>query len=240
MGANTKIEWAHHTFNPWLGCTKVSPGCDNCYAENDTPCRVFQVKWGNHPRRRTAPSTWREPITWNRKAQKLGERQRVFCASDADVFDNQAPEEWRADLFNLIRATLALDWLLLTKRPQNIEKMLPPDWGDGYPNVWLGTTTENQEEYARRWPILAGIPATLRFIPYEPALSDLTVTPADGVYPDWIICGGETGRGARLMDPAWARQLRNQCRGLGIPFFVKQMTSKAPIPADLMVRQFPR
>jgi protein gp37 len=149
------------------------------------------------------------------------------------------PEAWRTDLFKQIRETPNLDWQLLTKRPQNISKMLPPDWGNGYPNVWLGTTTEDQEHYEQRWPILARIPAVVRFVSYEPALGPLTLAPSNGLLPDWIICGGESGCGARMMDAAWARHLRDQCRDLGLPFFMKQMTGKEPIPADLLVRQFP-
>ena len=129
---------------------------------------------------------------------------------------------------------------MLTKRPQNIAKMLPPDWGDdGYANVWLGTTTEDQEHYEQRWPILARVPAVVHFVSYEPALGPLTPTPSNGVLPDWIICGGESGPGARIMDAAWARRIRDHCRDLGLHFFMKQMTGKKPIPADLLVRQFP-
>jgi protein gp37 len=166
-------------------------------------------------------------------------RRRVFCASLADVFDNQVPPEWRADLWLLIRETPELDWQLLTKRPQNIARMLPSDWSDGYPNVWFGATTENQEEFDRRWPILARIPAIVRFVSYEPAIGLLTLTPSNGHLPDWVICGGESGSHSRMMEPAWARSMRDQCRDLGVPFFMKQMTGKAPIPSDLMVRQFP-
>ena len=174
-------------------------------------------------------------------ALAYGRRRRVFCPSLADVFDNQVPEAWRADLFHLIRETPELDWQLLTKRPQNAGKMLPPDWGNnGYANVWLGVTCEDQEHYEQRWPILARIPAVVRFVSYEPALGPLTPTPSNGLLPDWIICGGESGPGARMMDPSWARRLRNYCHDLGLHFFMKQMTGKKPIPADLLVRQFPK
>ena len=247
MADITKIEWTDSTFNPWIGCQHVSPGCDHCYAEAQNAFRKWTAGGGWGPkaeRRRTSAATWNNPRRLNANAPTFalvyGRRRRIFCASLADVFDNQVPEAWRADLFRLIRETPELDWQLLTKRPQNAGKMLPPHWGGhGYANVWLGTTTEDQEHYEQRWPILARIPAVVRFVSYEPALGPLTPTPSNGLLPDWIICGGESGPGARMMDPSWARRLRNYCHDLGLHFFMKQMTGKKPIPADLLVRQFP-
>jgi len=244
MADITKIEWTDSTFNPWIGCQKVSPGCDHCYAEAKMDHRFGYVQWGPHgERRRTSVLNWRKPIAWNANGERFehehGHRHRVFCASLSDIFDNQVPPDWRRDLFHIIRQTSWLDWQLLTKRPQNARKMLPADWGDGWGNVWLGTTTEDQERYEQRWPILARIPAVLRFVSYEPALGPLTPTPSNGLLPDWIICGGESGPGARVMDAAWARRIRDHCRNLGLHFFMKQMTGKKPIPADLLVRQFP-
>jgi protein gp37 len=147
MGEKTNIAWTDHTFSPWVGCTNVSPGCDHCYAETWSN-RFHFTEWGPHGvRRRTSPAKWREPRKWNAVAEAFqrehGRRQRVFCASLSDVFDNQVLPEWREDLFRLIRACPDLDWQLLTKRPQNMARFLPPDWGDGYPNVWLGSTTES-------------------------------------------------------------------------------------------------
>jgi protein gp37 len=130
---------------------------------------------------------------WKNQSRRLGYRQRAFCASMADVFDNQVPEEWRQDLLELIRDCKRLDWLLLTKRPQNILKMLPVDWGDGYRNVWLGLTGENQEWFDRRWSILQRIPAAVPFISYEPAIGPLRL-PRHGPLPDWLISGGEKRR----------------------------------------------
>jgi protein gp37 len=155
--------------------------------------------------------------------ERGGRRRRVFCASLADVFDNKAPKAWRADLFCLVRETPELNWQLLTKRPQNITKMLPADWGD-YPNVWLGTTTEDAERFRMRWPILSLVPAARRFISYEPAIAALGSIDirAAKCLPDWIICGGESGGHARVMKPAWARHVRDQCRAFGIAFFHKQ------------------
>ncbi|MBI3758979.1 MAG: DUF5131 family protein [Deltaproteobacteria bacterium] len=202
MGARSKIEWTDSTFNPWVGCTKVArakgapSACDFCYAEKWAK-RSGQVEWGNHPRRRTTAAYWRHPIAWNDQAQffqtKHGRRQRVFCASLADVFDNQVDPAWRADLFNLIRACDQLDWQLLTKRPQNIRKMLPPDWDDGYPNVWLGTTAEDARAYKQRIPHLLKVPATIHFVSYEPAIGPLEKLDIDGLFPDWLIIGGESG-----------------------------------------------
>lgn len=238
MAENSKIEWTDHTFNPWIGCQKVSPGCDHCYAEAMMDHRYGKVQWGPHGERKlTAPANWRKPLQWAKAAN--GSRQRVFCASLADVFDNKAPAGARDDLFALIHATPQLDWLLLTKRPENIRKMLPSDWSDGWPNVWLGTTCEDHEHYGRRWPILFSIPAKVRFISYEPAIGPLRLPYPYGAVPDWIICGGESGGGARHMAPDWARNLRDDCANAGVAFFMKQMTRKGPIPSDLLVRQFP-
>ena len=155
MAENTKIEWCDHSFSPWRGCQKVSPGCDFCYAEAITK-RFKLAEWGaGAPRRVQSDSYWRKPLGWNKKAAKEGVRRRVFCASMADVFDNAAPLSERQRLWALIWATPNLDWQILTKRPENIAKMLPTDWGDGWPNVWLGISAEDQERYDHRWPILA-------------------------------------------------------------------------------------
>jgi protein gp37 len=196
---------------------------------------------GPHGKRiRTSEANWQKPLSWARKAQENGKSARVFCASLADVFDNKVDRAWRSDLFELIRKTPELDWLLPTKRPENCRRMLPSDWEDGYANVWLGTTAEDQHHYDGRWPILRAIPARVHFISYEPALGPLQIESAShGAYPDWIICGGESGSGARYMEPQWARNLRDQCEELDVAFFMKQMTAKQPIPEDLLVREFP-
>lgn len=270
MAENTKIEWCDHTFNPWVGCTKVSPACDHCYAEGWAK-RTGQNGLWEGERRRTTDSNWRQPYKWNNQAPLDGPRPRVFCASLADVFDNKVPQEWRVDLFAMIRETPNLDWLLLTKRPQNIAKMLPHNWGSGYPNVWLGATVENQQEANRRIPDLLISPARVRFLSMEPllepvdlrrvstirfrgaeVLNALTGTLA-GMFGDycasrlppldWIICGGESGPGARQLKTYWAEDLRQQCKSANVAFFMKQMSGVRkplpPIPAKLMVRQFP-
>lgn len=171
MAEDTKIEWAHHTFNPWIGCTKVGPGCDNCYAEKERASTVLGVKWGaNMPRRRTSDENWKKPGRWNKEAERLGVRYRVFCASLADVFDNEVPGEWRADLFRLILDTPHLDWLLLTKRIGNVARMLHTDQWQHLGNVWLGATIVNQSEADRDIPKLLAVPAARRFLSMEPLL----------------------------------------------------------------------
>ncbi|WOD19807.1 phage Gp37/Gp68 family protein [Paraburkholderia kirstenboschensis] len=184
MSENSKIEWTDHTFNPWEGCQKVGPGCDHCYAEtrNARFGGGVAVNWGpGAPRRRTSAANWRKPLAWNAAHAEFfaahGRRQRVFCASLADVFDNAVDPSWRADLFRLIRSTPNLDWLLLTKRIGNARQMiedardadaLGPVWP--WENVWLGATIVNQEEADRDVPKLLAIPARVRFLSMEPLL----------------------------------------------------------------------
>jgi protein gp37 len=224
---NSKIEWTDHTFNPWIGCQHVSPGCDHCYAETLMDTRYGKVEWGPHgKRKRTSEQNWKKPLKWNKDAGDFmrhhGRRPRVFCASLADVFDNQVPNEWRSDLFALIRECSELDWLLLTKRPENIRKMLPSGWPfHGWPNVWLGVTAENQALFDKRWRILAGILAPVRFVSYEPAIGPLQLGRL-GPHPDWLICGGESGAGARVLKPNWIRDIIAECRYLGVRPFFKQ------------------
>lgn len=222
MAENSKIEWTTHTFNPWIGCTKVSGACDFCYAEA-WDFRFGGNRWGPHaPRTRT--KTWGNPVKWNRAAEGAPERPRVFCASLADVFDNHksiAPE-WRGDLWALIEATPNLDWLLLTKRPQNIERFIPAAWRDrGCPlNVWIGATVENQEEFDRRVPHLRAVKARVRFLSMEPLLGSVNLDSCYGI--DWVITGGESGPQYRPANPDWFRSLRDQCARARVPFLFKQ------------------
>lgn len=224
MGENSKIEWTHHTFNPWLGCAKVSPGCAHCYAERDME-RYGKAKWGaGQPRVRTATSTWAQPLKWDRAAAKAGRRDRVFCASLADVFDDEVAESWRADLFSLIDACRNLDWLLLTKRPGNMGAMLPAGWyGSPWPHVWLGTTVEDQEHADLRIPQLLAVPAARRFLSCEPLLGQvdllhwpgsstwsgppLTDTWDDFAWPEWVP-GRIRQRIAEFWSPAMGRSPR--------------------------------
>lgn len=225
MAEITAIEWTDRTFNPWTGCTKISPGCDNCYAEGWSK-RSGHVKWGNNPRKRTTDAYWKAPHAWEKQASSFfnehGRRQRVFCASLADVFDNKVDAQWRADLFELIKATPSLDWQLLTKRPQNISKMLPAGWGtDGYANVWLGFTAEDQIRFDQRKCFIEEVPAAVWFVSYEPAIGALRIS-VDDPKPDWLIVGGESGHGARPLEPVWVEDVLSDCRNLGIAPFFKQ------------------
>lgn len=236
MAENSKIEWTDHTFNAWIGCTKVGPPCDNCYAESMSN-RYGWTTWGPHgERKRTSEANWKKPEQWARTARKAGKRQKVFSLSLGDWLDNQVPQQWRIDLADKIAATPELDWLLLTKRIQNYARLAP--WKVAPPNVWLGITCGDQAEYDRDWHKLREIDAVVRFVSHEPSLGPLNPLRSTTL-PDWIICGGESGPGAREMDAQWARDLRDYCAMGGIAFFMKQMTGKKPIPADLLVRQFP-
>ncbi|SIT43764.1 Gp37Gp68 family protein [Paraburkholderia piptadeniae] len=265
MSENSKIEWTDHTFNPWEGCQKVGPGCDHCYAEarNARFGGGTAVNWGpSAPRRRTSAANWRKPLHWNAMHGNFlyqhGRRQRVFCASLADVFDNAVDPAWRADLFALIKQTPNLDWLLLTKRIGNVPAMLAEIGIEGLPwNVWLGATIVNQAEADRDIPKLLDVPARVRFLSMEPLLGPVDIRPymwpvcgwwkgphnsyreakaagaecglkrqalvsAHARFVDWVIVGGESGHGARPMNPWWARSLRDQCEAAGTKFLFKQ------------------
>lgn len=243
MAENSKIEWTDHTFNPWIGCTKVSPACDHCYAEAMMDTRYGRVHWGaGEDRKRTSASNWQLPLRWNKQAAGAAERPFVFCASLADVFDNEIDPVWRRDLFALIEATPNLVWLLLTKRIGNVVKMTDPLAGHRIlpRNAALGATMANQEEYDRDRMKLAEAKRVcdplFTFGSFEPLLGPIIL---DKNAPDWVIVGGESGKGARHMHPDWARNLRDGAARFGRKFFMKQMTAKAPIPSDLLVRQFP-
>lgn len=228
MGKNSQIEWTHHTFNPWWGCRKVSPACLHCYAEQWAK-RVGQSVWGAVASRRfLGDAYWKEPLKWNKEAVAEGTRRRVFCASMADVFENRADlKASRERLWTLIEATPCLDWLLLTKRPENVEAMVP--WSNGaWPlNVWLGTTVETQEYAEKRLPFLLKHSATVRFLSCEPLLGPLDLAKwfsKEGYCPiDWVIAGGESGgHGSRPMYPKWAKSLLHQCQAAKVPFHFKQ------------------
>lgn len=241
MGEITGISWCDHTFNPWWGCTRVSPGCEHCYAETFDK-RTGGDHWGpNKPRRRFGDKHWTEPLKWNKVALRDGVKRKVFCASMADVLDKDAPTDDRTKLWKLIISTPDLIWLLLTKRPENW--WLVPNHILEAPNVWKGCTTENQKWFDHRWPYMAALPG-IRFISYEPALGRL-VLPSDS-HPDWVICGGESGPKHRHMEEWWATDLLQQCRTLKMAFFMKQMSAATPakgkdlIPQNLNVQEFPR
>jgi protein gp37 len=219
MGADSAISWTDHTFNPWWGCERVSPGCQHCYAE--TLAKRFGTEWGKTADRRFfGDKHWNEPVRWNKAAARDGVRRRVFCASMADVFeDRDELTPHRERLFPLIRDTPHLDWLLLTKRPLNVQRMVPGEWNHGWPaNVWLGFTAEDQARYDERstalWSTLMRRPRVV-FVSAEPLLGPITDLLSGGLRPDWVIVGGESGPGARPMHPAWARDVLGLCKSVG-------------------------
>jgi three-Cys-motif partner protein len=235
MAKNSHIEWTNHTFNPWWGCHKVSPACDNCYAEIWAR-RVGQPVWGlKAPRRFFGDAHWIQPLRWDHEAAAAKSRARVFCASMADVFEQQGSlDAERSRLWHLIDQTPNLDWLLLTKRPQNILSMTP--WVDDWPrNVWIGTTVENQKLAEQRLPYLLAIPAAVRFLSCEPLLGPLDLSSwfrRPSFNPiDWIIAGGESGAHSRPMHPDWISELLRQCQHAQIPFHFKQWGQWAPAAA---------
>lgn len=302
MAERTGIEWCNHTFSPWRGCTRVSEGCQFCYAEtlSGRNPKVLGT-WGpNGTRVRAADQQWREPIRWDRAAREAGARRRVFCASLADVFEdwpgqmvhsNGLPayvheptgaamsvpggygpqaeggyaDRWtprpftlddaRAKLWELIRQTPNLDWQLLTKRPENIARMMPPG---NWPNVWLGVSVESQE-YVWRLDALQEAPqqVPVHFCSAEPLLEPLGLLPVLGPTGiNWVIIGGESGGQARQCHVEWVRRLVSQCREADIATFVKQLgrhpAGMHPLPladskggdwdewpADLRIRKFP-
>ena len=245
MGKETGISWTQHTFNPWWGCTKVSSGCDHCYAETFDR-RVGGAHWGKGVERRIfGEKHWAEPLGWDAAAKKNGVKETVFCASMADWLDDEAPQGQRDRLMDLIWKTPNLIWQLLTKRPQRIAKYMP--LFDCPPNIWLGCSTEDQPNYNLRWPILARGAESRElttFISYEPALGPLKLWGKPKL-PDWVICGGESGAGRREMQQEWAESVQEQCDALHIKFFMKQMSAATPtrgseiIPAHLLIRQLP-
>lgn len=296
MAERTPIEWCDSTFNPWTGCTKVSPGCDHCYAEAWSKRAGNKVgKWGPvAPRVHTSPAMWRQPVRWNAqpfvqcgdcgwrgadphegtpgwlecpacgKEALAPARRRVFCASLADVFDNEVPTLWRQHLMTLVADTPNLDWLFLTKRIGNARKMLADasmhdgrllTANDEYrppANLWIGATIVNQEEADRDIPKLLATPAAVRFVSMEPLLSPVDLpglvyygTESSGgivrlgskgyTQLDWVIAGGESGHKARTMHPDWARSLRDQCAVASVPFLFKQWGEWRPTQADAVV-----
>ncbi|UNK39335.1 phage Gp37/Gp68 family protein [Shinella sp. H4-D48] len=226
MAENSAISWTRHTWNPWMGCTKVSPACDGCYAEALMDKRYGKVQWGNHPRIRTGKHTWNDPFRWQRQAEKDGDRPFVFCASLADIFDNQVDPQWRAGAFDVMRQTPNLVYLLLTKRPQNIVKMA--DAAGGLPaNAALGATCEDQPRADKNLPALQVAKIELRplftFGSFEPLISGIIVP--KGLMPDWVITGGETDQGghkSRPTHPDWFRSLRDQAADAGAAYHHKQ------------------
>lgn len=261
MAEVTKIQWCDHTFNPWIGCTKVNEGCKFCYAETLMDTRYGRVKWGPQGTR-SRTKTWKDPLRWNRTAGQQNLRAKVFCASLADVFEDRAElAPWRSELWQLIDRCQNLDWLLLTKRPENIRRM----WeGPNRGNVWLGTSIANQanaEEWVPRLLGCTGL-APILFLSVEPQIGPVDLSrfffPQPTIH--WVIVGGESRQGhgePRLFHVEWARRIVQQCREATVPCFVKQLGSNCHLqgrrlplqdlhggnwtewPADLRVRQCP-
>lgn len=238
MTTNTKIEWTQHTWNPWQGCQKVSQGCKNCYMYRD------KERYGQDPRtvKRSAPTTFNAPLKWPK------DKARVFTCSWSDWFIPEA-DDWRDEAWAIIKATPHLTYQILTKRPERIAGHLPADWGEGYPNVWLGTSVENQEAADQRIPLLLKAPARTRFLSCEPLLGPLDLTGqtletvwidpayadedpalwdtvrADGGWGiDWIITGGESGAKNKIRPSEldWFRSIRDLCTAAGVAYFHKQ------------------
>lgn len=227
-------------FNPWWICTEVSPGCDKCYA------RELAARWGydwGHgvPRRTFGEKHWNEPLKWNAKAAKAGVMAKVFCASMADIFDEEAPVGELERLWTLIDKTPNLIWQLLTKRPNGYNTKVPAVYLN-HPRVWKGITVEDGERLRKRWPLVETLPG-IRWISYEPALGPLPA--AWHRPPNWIVFGGESGNGFRPMQGRWAYECRKMCEDFGIKFFMKQWSARTPtegkhlIPLDLQIQEFP-
>ena len=243
----TKIEWTDEVWNPITGCSKVSEGCQNCYAERiskrfwDRP--FSEVKF--HPKRLKKPYLWKKP-------------RRIFVNSMGDIFHKDVPSRFLKLLWDVFADNERHTFIILTKRPRRMQEfcndVMP------YKNIWLGVTVENQERAEERIPLLLKTKAHVRFVSCEPLLSPIDLTSLfhrtfdalrgkmkgapRGILGaptlDWVICGAETGPKARLMFPAWARALQNQCKGAGVPFFMKKMSYRQPVPDDLKVMQFPK
>lgn len=225
MAENSKIQWTHHTFNPWRGCARVSPGCIHCYAETLSKRNPKTLgTWGVDGTRVVASDAyWAQPLKWNKAAEKAGERHRVFCASLADVGEDRPDLVLpRNRLINTILATPHLDWLLLTKRPENMARLFEPEV---LAQCWVGTTCENQEYADKRIPILIEIPARVHFVSAEPLLGPIDFWGLSAI--DWVIVGGESGHGARPFDIVWARDIIRQCRNRHAAVFVKQLGANA-------------
>ena len=230
MAERSSIEWTDHTMNFWVGCTALSPACDHCYAESWAKRTGHPELWAGE-RRRTSATLWQQPMKWDRRCAAAGIRERVFTNSLADFLDKKVPERWRDDAWHRIAQTPNLDWMILSKRPENALKMLPttaigaPAWGEGWPNVWVGVTVEDRAR-KRRIDVLREIPARVRFLSIEPLLEDLGALDLRGIH--LVIVGGESGPNARPIYLDWVRSIRDQCAAAGVAFFFKQWGEWAP------------
>ncbi|MGB1270437.1 MAG: DUF5131 family protein [Endozoicomonas sp.] len=257
MSENSKIEWTHHTFNPWWGCSKISEGCRNCYADTLASRYGKSELWKGQREKKSGP--WKEILKWDKSARKRGVRERVFVASMADIFEDHADVAgWRDEAFDLFDKLTNLDLLLLTKRPRFAGEYLYERYGYDYVpgHFWIGTTVENQKQAEERIHHLLSIPACVLFLSCEPLLGPLNLNEAlipvrDGAYSsskvDWVIVGGESGQRARPMETQWALDIKKQCEDTKTAFFFKQGSQAKwknfknfkTFPPALQLRQFP-
>jgi protein gp37 len=214
MADSSAIEWTDATWNPWMGCEKVSPGCAHCYMYRE------QRQYGSDPSVvRRSKTKFNDPLRWS-------DARLVFTCSWSDWFHPGA-DPWRDEAWQVIRATPHLTYQILTKRPELIPSRLPADWGDGYKNVWLGVSVENSR-FTWRADELRKVPAVVRFISAEPLLGSLFESagkrrPLELEAIDWLIVGGESGPGSRKLELEWALELMRACDERGVAFFMKQL-----------------
>lgn len=250
MGETTSISWTEKTHNFWYGCKKVSQGCRSCYAERQMT--GFGKDFGTI----TRAKGFDKPLKWKDPAM-------VFTCSWSDFFIEEA-DEWRDEAWEIIRQTPHLTYQILTKRPENVLSRLPDDWGEGWDNVWLGVSVEDQKNAIERIPPLVEIPAKIRFLSCEPLLGPIDLLPTHNAYPcaywlhfgeftpygirpiHWVIVGGESGPNCRPMKLEWVRDIRDQCKANGVPFFMKQLGGHPDrredidkFPEDLRIQEFP-
>lgn len=249
MAEATNIEWCDSTANLWIGCTKKSAGCRNCYAEADWDKRKHRVTWGPSGDRSFCQAGWDLILRMQRRAAAndgldpdLRRKRRIFVNSLSDFFDDHSSVIWRNPAFRLFESCRDLTLMLVTKRPENVIRMVPEHWllpGGWPPHVWLIVSTEDQENYDERWPILRDLPGpAVKGLSCEPLLGRIELR--DLLHLDLCIAGGESGHNAR--DNGFednARHLRDQCASAGVAFFGKQNVKKTRLPADLMVRELP-
>jgi protein gp37 len=214
MAKDSAIEWTDATWNPWMGCTKVSEGCKNCYMFRE------QQRYGHDPTvLRSSKTTFRDPLKWK-------EPKMIFVCSWSDFFHEDVPERWRKDAMDIIYYCPQHTFLLLTKRPEVVRKYVMDDWWYVCKNAWLGVTVENQN-HVNRLSELYDIPASMKFLSAEPLLGPLDLSEHMG-FIDWVIAGGESGPDFREMKEEWATDLRDQCVDAGVPFFFKQWSGLRP------------
>lgn len=250
MAENSGIEWTNHTVNLWWGCTKVHAGCDNCYAE--TLSNRFGTEWGEGAKRKRIKSAFKDLNKYQKQATKTGVSAKIFVGSMMDIFEKSKPlsKDTINSTFNntgdlrfmfLQRVNLNsypdLTFLMLTKRPSNINKYIPIDWIKTPPkNVYFGCSPVDQKTYDTFIKQMSKVKGH-KFLSIEPQLGEIELHSTEGI--DWIIQGGESGPNRRPFKLEWADSMRKQCEALNIPYFFKQIDKVKPIPPSYLVRQFP-